>query len=74
MVSHAGKLYTDVKALLRAKVDVEEQYLPFGKQYVLLLQDLERPKEAAESLTKAANKKTANKQAGKKRKDAPKEQ
>ena len=72
--SHARKLYNDVKALLRAKVEAEEQYLPFGKQYVLLMQDMERPKEAAESLTKAANKKANKSASGKKRKGAPKEQ
>ncbi|CAE7266349.1 unnamed protein product [Symbiodinium sp. CCMP2592] len=71
--SNFKKLYND--SLLRAKVDVEEQYLPFGKQYVLLLQDMERPKQAAESLTKAATMKPANKQgSNKKRKGAPKEQ
>ena len=60
-----------MQALLQAKVQDEARYLPFGKQYFLLLKDLEKPQSAATSLSKAASAKPKAKQAAKKRKAAP---
>ena len=55
------------------RIEKEEVYLPFGKQYLILRKDLERPNEAAESLIKSSKKKVTDPKAkaAKKRKATP---
>ena len=65
-------LYTDVTRLINQKVSDEAKYLPFGKQFLLLCKDLERPQASAESLARSARPSNPEtKRAAKKHKAAP---